>query len=92
MKTKITVNSNEVTVERDDEFVGRRTTTTYFVPHMSSGQSAYVRIRDRAGRHPQVCEGLNSTGSTLIATPETLAAVIRRELRRRVAADRRELA
>jgi hypothetical protein len=91
MKTKITVDSNNVTVERDDPFSGERTCTTYFAPHTSSGQAGYVRIRDSAGRYPQVCDGLNSTGNTLMATPETLPAVIRRELRRRNAADRREL-
>jgi len=92
MKTKITVDSNHyVTVERDDLFSGERTTTTYFAPHLSNGQAGYVRIADRAGRFPQVCERLSSTGSTLMATPENLPAVIRRELRRRYAADRRIL-
>ena len=91
MKAKITVDANNVTVERDDPFTGERTTTTYFAPHMSGGKAGYVRIRDAAGRYPQVCERLSSTGNTLMATPETLPAVIRRELRRRVAADRREL-
>lgn len=91
MKTKITVDSNDVTVDRDDPFSGERTSTTYFAPHTSSGSAGYVRIRDSAGRFPQVCVGLNSTGHTLMATPETLPAVIRRELRRRNAADQREL-
>ena len=91
MKTKITVDSNNVTVERDDPFTGERSSVTYFAPHMSDGKPGYVRIRDAAGRYPQVCDGLNSTGDTLMATPETLPAVIRRELRRHNAADRREL-
>jgi len=91
MKTKITVDSNNVTVERDDPFYGERTRTTYFAPHTSSGQAGYVRIRDNAGHYPQVCERLESTGGTLMATPESLPRVIRRELRRRVAAERREL-
>ena len=91
MKTTITVDSNNVTVERDDPFTGERSSTTYFAPHAPSGQAGYVRIRDSAGRYPQVCYRLNSTGNTLMATPETLPAVIRRELRRRNAADRREL-
>lgn len=38
----------------------------------------------------QVCERLYSSGSTLMARPETLADVIRRELRRRREADRRD--
>jgi len=85
MKTKITVNSNEVTVERDDFLSGERISTTYFVPH----RGGYVRVRDDAGRNPQVCEMLFSTGSTLDATVETLPAIIRRELRRRNAFDRK---
>ena len=91
MKTKLTVSSNNVTVERDDPFTGERSSTTYFAPYISNGSAGYVRVRDAAGRYPQVCERLNSTGNTLMATPETLPAVIRRELRRRNAADRREL-
>ena len=91
MKTTVTVDSNNVTVARDDPLTGERRITTYFVPHMSDGKAGYVRVRDTAGRYPQVCDGLNSTGDTLMATPETLPAVIRRELRRRNAADRREM-
>lgn len=86
-KTRITVNGNDVTVERDDPATGDRETTTYFVPH----NGGYVRIRDSAGRYPQVCERLYGTGSTLMATPETLPAVIRRELRKLARDERREL-
>ena len=82
MKTKITVNGNEVTVEQDNLLSGRRESTTYFVPHTSNGESAYVRIRDIYGHYPQVCERLASTGNALMATPKTLPSVIRRELRR----------
>lgn len=89
MKTKITVGSNSVTVERDNLITGDRTSTTYFAPNLSGGQPGYVRIHDKAGRYPQVCERLSSTGSTLMATPETLPAVIRRELRRCVAAEKK---
>jgi len=91
MKTKITVVLNDVTVQRDDPFTGERTSRTYFAPHTSSGQPGYVRIRDSAGRYPQVCEKLYGGGNTLMATPDTLPSVIRRELRRRVASERREL-
>jgi hypothetical protein len=91
MKIKITVYSNNVTVERDDQITGERESVTYFVPRIPDGKPGYVRIRDAAGRYPQVCEKLYGTGNTLMATPETLPAVIRRELRRRVAAERREL-
>lgn len=88
MRTVITVSCNNVTVERDNPFSGERESTTYFAPHMSGGKPGYVRIRDAAGRYPQVCERLSSTGHTLMATPETLPAVIRRELRRQAAAER----
>jgi hypothetical protein len=90
MRTKITAQFNDVTVERTDLITGERTRTTYFVPHVSDGRAGYVRIRDTAGRYPQVCERLYGTGNTLMATEATLGAVIRRELRRRVAAERRE--
>jgi hypothetical protein len=88
MRAKIFVFGNNVTVERDDPYTGR-TSTTYFVPHTMRGAEGYVRIRDSAGRYPQVCERLYGGGDTLMATPTTLAAVIRRELRRRVADERR---
>ena len=91
MKTKIVVDANDVTVTRDDPYSGERISITYFVPHISTGHAGYVRIRDSAGRYPQVCEKLYGGGNTLMATPETLAIVIRRELRRRVASERREL-
>ena len=88
MKTTITVRDNNVTVSRENPFTGERETTTYFAPH----NGGYVRIRDRAGRYPQVCSGLSSTGSTLsVSSADELPAVIRRELRRLVAAERREL-
>lgn len=91
MKTKITINQinrNEVTVERDDPFFGDRITTIYFAPH----NGGYVRIRDAAGRYPQVCERLCGTGNTLyVDSIDELPALIRREHRRRVAAERREI-
>jgi hypothetical protein len=88
-RTKITVDRNNVTVERNNPFTGERESTTYFVPFGT--KSGYVRIHDRAGHYPQVCERLGRTGNTLTATPETLPAVIRSELRRLVATERREL-
>lgn len=91
MKTRITLDLHDVTVERDDPYTGERTSTTYFVPSTLNGSPGYVRIRDKAGRYPQVCDHLGSRGETLTATPETLLAVIRREHRLRVAAERRDL-
>ena len=88
MRAKITVEGNNVTVERD-ALDGERTRITYFVPHTASNAAGYVRIRDSAGQYPQVCERLYGGGDTLMATPDTLASVIRRELRRRVADERR---
>jgi len=88
MKTKITVDSNNVTVERDDPITGERETTVYFAPH----NGGYVRIRDSAQRFPQVCDGLQSTGNALsVSSAVELAAVIRRELRRCVSIERRVL-
>lgn len=93
MRTKITVDDyGDVSVLRDDPISGEITRVTYTVaPNTSPGRPSHVRIRDRAGQFPQVCERLSSTGRTLLATPESLPAVIRRELRRRVALERREL-
>ena len=85
-RAKITLDGRNVTVERDDEITGERTCTTYVC------MGEYVHIKDREGRYPQVCERLSGSGSTLRATDETLAAVIRRELRRRREAERRDLA
>jgi hypothetical protein len=88
MKTKITVDGNEVTVERDD-ISGERTITRYYVPY----GGGYVRIRAPFGREArQVCKGLYERGPTLTATVERLPGVIRRELRRRNAIERRNAA
>ena len=87
MRTKITSHGNSVTVERDDPVTDKRVVVTYFVPR----PEGYVRIRDRAGRYPQVCVGLAPTGDALTATPDGLLAVIRRELRRAQAYERREM-
>lgn len=72
---------NNVTVARDDPYDGVRRETIYFAPHMSGDALGYVRIRDQ--NNSQVCEGLASTGSTLMATPDSLLRVIRRENKRR---------
>jgi RNA 3'-terminal phosphate cyclase len=89
MKTKITVDGNEVTVERDDPVSGERTTTRYYVPH----GGGHVHIRVPFGREtPQACAALYERGPALAATVETLPAVIRRELRRRNAIERRNAA
>jgi hypothetical protein len=89
MKTKITVDGNEVTVERDDPASGERTITRYYVPQ----GGGHIFIRAPFGREArQLCEGLYERGPTLTATVETLPAVIRRELRRRNAIERRNAA
>lgn len=77
-----------VTLTRDDDETDGPETTTYFVNR--SEKPSYVRIADDAGRFPQVCELLSNRGNTLMATPETLADVIRTELRRARAAAKRE--
>ena len=89
MRAKITISSNEVTVERDDPVSGDRTTTRYYVPH----GGRYVHVRVPHGREmPIACNGLYERGPALAATVETLPAVIRRELRRRNAIERRNAA
>jgi hypothetical protein len=88
MRAKITVNSNEVTVERDD-VLGERTTTRYYVPY----GGGYVRILVPFGREvPTARKALYERGPALTATVETLPAVVRRELRRRNAIERRNAA
>jgi len=86
-KTKITVESNYVTVERDCPYTGDRKSITYTV--RSDGALGYVRVYDDAGRYPQVCVGLTDRGETLMATAETLPAVIRQELRRAQRSERK---
>jgi hypothetical protein len=89
MRAKITVNGNEVTVERDDPVSGDRTITRYYVPY----GGGHVRILVSFGREmPTACKALYERGSPLTATVETLPAVIRRELRRRNAIERRNAA
>lgn len=51
-------------------------TRTFCIPHTASGEG-YIREGDNMG--PQVCDGLVHLGSTLMATPETLGQIIRRE-------------
>jgi len=83
-RTKITEDQQGyVTVAYIDPDTGDCTSTTYFVPRAGGP----VRIYDRAGRYPLVCEKLCSYGSPLVATVENLPRVIRRELRRRRAAE-----
>lgn len=89
-KTRFIADGNEVTIEYDDAMTGERVTRTFFAPYNVNGHPMYVRVRDTAQRFPQVCAGLSSTGSTLMATPETLLAVIKREYRAMRAAERRE--
>jgi hypothetical protein len=50
------------------------------------GAGGYVRDEDDR----QVCEQLDRTGSTLMATPRTLASIIRREYRAMRRAEARE--
>jgi hypothetical protein len=90
MSTKIdTKTHGYVTVTTEDD-MGDLHTTTYFVRR--DGEMGYVRIFDDAGRHPQVCELLSTRGNTLMATAETLPAVIKTELRRAKEAMKREQA
>jgi len=55
------------------------TPTTVYIHHTTSGLG-YVRV-NLHGREQQVCERLRPRGTTLLATPETLPAVMRRAQR-----------
>jgi len=76
MKTKITVDSNNVTVERDDPFTGERSISRISPRTCQVGNPLRSHSRFRWSLSA-VCEKLYSTGDTLMATPETLPAVIR---------------
>ena len=87
MKTKITVNANRsVTVERDDIYSGERTQRTYFVGAATG--LGYVHYYTANGGTFQICEGMCSTGNTLMASRDSLPAVLRRELRKLNAAEK----
>jgi hypothetical protein len=78
MRTKIFQEQTDVVVVEKNPITDEIETTTYFCP-VNGG---YVRIRDRDGRYPQVCDRLASTGSTLSSpTRDALISVIRREYR-----------
>lgn len=85
---------NYVTVEEDnpraewDDGAPARISTTYFCP----SDGGYVRIHDAAGRYPQVCDGLSSTGSTLRCSDGNhLIDLIRRERRAGIRKEQRYL-
>jgi hypothetical protein len=87
MRTRIVEDApGWVTVTADNVF-GQIEATTYFV-NAGTGPR-YVRVWDDSRGHPQVCEMLAFRGNTLMATRETLLAVIRREWRRMRDYDRR---
>jgi hypothetical protein len=78
---------NYVTVIADDLITGERVTTQYFAPACGG----YVRINDHRN-YPQVCDGLQSTGSTLSwGGGLPFANLIRREFRAGRAAEKRIL-
>lgn len=85
-RARFVTTGNEVTLTAENAW-GEIETTTYFVTYGKNG--GYVRIRDREGRNPQICDKLRTTGPTLWATASTLADVIRREYRLGRAADKR---
>lgn len=89
MKTKITVNQNRsVTVERDDVFSGERVERTYFVGATSG--LGYVHYHTANGGSSQICEGMSGSGNTLMASRESLPAVLRQELRKQNAREKRD--
>lgn len=58
----------------------REWTPCGFYPQVYEGLD--VKEWARRGPHPQVCEGLGRRGATLMASPDTLVSVIRREWRK----------
>ena len=73
-----------VQIEYHDQFTGEDVTRNFWVPNAGGVVREDIRNKDRwdfAG-NKQVCEHLRSSGNTLWATPDTLAAVIRREYKR----------
>lgn len=96
MKAHIKVTENRhVILTRDDED-GRRYSTEYFAPRRYGDDgkllSTYVRTIDSNGDCRQVFGCLGRYGDALCATPESLPAVIRRELQRMRAAEKRRAA
>ena len=88
MKTKITVNQNRsVTVDRDDYFSGKRTESTYYVVPLE--EEAFVYLLTNTGAILQVCAGMSALGRPIRASRESLPAVLRRELRKLNAAEKR---
>ena len=89
MKAKITVNSDHsVTVERDEVLSGERVVHTYFVSALSG--VGYVFYHTATGGTSQICEGMGITGSTLMASRESLPTVLRRELRKQANREKRD--
>jgi len=67
-----------VTISYTEPATGERVTRTFRAP---AGREGYVWENTHRCQQ-QVCEELAGTGTTLIASAETLPAVIRREYRR----------
>lgn len=77
-KMQMTVESSgHVEISFTDAYTDERVTRRFSAPTAEG----YVTEHMRGGRTGQVCEQLASTGSTLRASRETLADVIRREYR-----------
>ena len=80
------ISDSRVVVERDDPWTDERVSTEYF------RRGRAVCIDDAEGRYPQVCDGLRRTGPTLLTdSSEPLVGLIRREHRRRVRSEARQL-
>ncbi len=81
---------SETTTIKTTNELGEKTDRTFAV-HSSGG---YVYEVTASGDRKQVCDGLTSTGSTLMWSPSNgdFTAYIRRERRRGLAATRRAMA
>lgn len=89
MRTKFDTSSpGTVVVTYEDPMRAGETIERIFTVRRD-GERGYVFETTARGDRRQVCEGLASAGSTLIADVDTLPAVIRREHRRSVQAWRK---
>ena len=85
--TLTTLQGGRVVIEYDDLYEDRITREFY-----CGVDTSYVHEQLPNGQSRQVCEFLSSQGSTLRASRDTLAAVIRREYKRMKARNDREIA
>ena len=87
-KTQIKQDGHKVTISYDDAFMRERVTRSFFT------RGAYVYEYDENGRHTQVCDRLETRGSTLHSPSDDakLIDLIRSEYKAMRSAEKREKA